>query len=174
MKLSYLWHGLPGHPIHPPLTDAAIGSYTFATAAATAQVLGITSHAGAYGWWIALVFGLIASAGAVLTGFLDWLTITPGTPLKRTATTHALVMATATVFFVLAIIVGHGHYRHGLVGTWPYIFTVVGFGILMIGGWLGGAITYVHGMRVLNLVDEPALKASAPMVTPEKERAEGA
>ena len=53
MKLSYLWHGLPGHPIHPPLTDAAIGSYTFATAAATAQVLGITSHAGAYGWWIA-------------------------------------------------------------------------------------------------------------------------
>src|ERR671935_1069699 len=24
MKLSYLWRGLPGHPIHPPLTDATI------------------------------------------------------------------------------------------------------------------------------------------------------
>jgi uncharacterized membrane protein len=174
MKLSYLWHGLPGHPIHPPLTDAAIGAYTFAIAAATAQVLGITSHAGAYGWWIALVFGLIASAGAVLTGFMDWLTISPGTPLKRTATTHALVMATATVFFVIAIIVGHNHYTRGLVGTWPYILTLIGFGILTIGGWLGGAITYVHGMRVLNLVDEPALKASAPIVTPEREKAEGA
>ena len=54
------------------------------------------------------------------------------------------------------------------------ILTVIGFGILAVGGWLGGAITYVHGMRVLNLVDEPALKASAPVVTPEKEQAEGA
>jgi uncharacterized membrane protein len=174
MKLSYLWHGLPGHPIHPPLTDATIGAYTFATAAATVQVLGITSHSGAYGWWIALVFGLITSVASVLTGFLDWLTISPGTPLKRTATTHALVMATATVFFVIAIIVGHKHYSGGLVGTGPYILTVIGFGIMAIGGWLGGAIVFVHGMRVLNLVDEPSLKASAPVVTPEKERAEGA
>ena len=174
MKLSYLWHGLPGHPIHPPLTDATIGAYTFATAAAFAQVVGITSHAGAYGWWIALVFGAIMSVGSVLTGFLDWLTITPGTPLKRTATTHALVMATASVFFVLAIIVGHKHYTRGLVGSWPFIFTVIGFGVMTVGGWLGGAIVFVHGMRVLNLVDEPALKAAAPVVTPEKEQAEGA
>jgi len=174
MKLSYLWHGLPGHPIHPPLTDATIGAYTSATAAAFVQVVGITSHAGAYGWWIAVVFGAITSVATVLTGFLDWLTISPGTPLKRTATTHALVMATATVFFVLAILVGHKHYSHGLVGAWPFVLTVAGFCVLTIGGWLGGAITYVHGMRVLNLVDEPALKASAPIVTPEKERAEGA
>ena len=49
MKLSYLWHGLPGHPIHPPLTDATIGIYTFATIAAFIDVLGITSRNGAYG-----------------------------------------------------------------------------------------------------------------------------
>ena len=34
MKLSYLWRGLPGHPIHPPLTDVTIGTYTFALIAA--------------------------------------------------------------------------------------------------------------------------------------------
>jgi len=173
MKLSYLWRGLPGHPIHPPLTDATIGAYTFATIAAFIQVVGITSHAGAYGWWLALCIGAITSLATVLTGFLDWLTITPGTPLKRTANTHALVNATASVFFVLAIIFGHKHYTHGLVGAGPFILTLIGFVILTIGGWLGGAITYVHGMRVLNLVDEPSLKASAPIVTPEKEAAEG-
>ena len=43
MKLSYLWHGLPGHPIHPPLTDATVGIYTFATIAAFMDVVGITS-----------------------------------------------------------------------------------------------------------------------------------
>jgi uncharacterized membrane protein len=174
VKLSYLWRGLPGHPIHPPLTDVTIGAYTFATIAAFIQIVGITSHAGAFGWWIALCIGAISSLATVLTGFLEWLTITPGTPLKRTTTTHALVNATASVFFVLAIIVGHKHYTHGLVGAWPFILTLIGFGFLTVGGWLGGAITYVHGMRVLNLVDEPSLKASAPVVTREKEQAEGA
>jgi uncharacterized membrane protein len=173
VKLSYLWRGLPGHPIHPPLTDATIGAYTFATIAAFIQVVGITDHAGAYGWWLALVVGAIWSSVTVLTGFADWLTITPGTPLKRTATSHALVNASASVFFVLAIIVGHKHYTDGLVGTWPFIFTIVGWGLLTIGGWLGGAITFVHGMRVLNLVDEPARRAAAPVATPEKEMAEG-
>ena len=57
MKLSYLWHGLPGHPLHPPLTGATLGTYTFATVAAFADVVGITEHVGAYGWWIALIAG---------------------------------------------------------------------------------------------------------------------
>jgi uncharacterized membrane protein len=174
MKLSYLWRGLPGHPVHPPLTDATIGAYTFATVAAFIQVVGITSHAGAYGWWLALVIGAIFSTVTVATGFLDWLTIESGTPLKRTATTHALAMATASVFFILAILFGHKHYTHGLVGTGPFILTILGFGFLTLGGWLGGAITYVHGMRVLNLVTEPARKAAAPIATPEKKEAEGA
>jgi uncharacterized membrane protein len=174
MKLSYLWRGLPGHPIHPPLTDATIGAYTFATVAAFIQVVGITSHAGAYGWWLALVIGAIFSTVTVLTGFLDWLTIESGTPLKRTANLHALSNATASVFFILAIIFGHKHYTHGLVGTGPFILTALGFCFLTLGGWLGGAITYVHGMRVLNLLTEPTRKATAPIVTPEKEEAEGA
>ncbi|TML66675.1 MAG: DUF2231 domain-containing protein [Actinobacteria bacterium] len=174
MKLSYLWRGLPGHPVHPPLTDATIGAYTFATVAAFIQVVGITSHAGAYGWWLALVIGAIFSTVTVATGFLDWLTIESGTPLKRTATMHALANATASVFFILAILFGHKHYAHGLVGTGPFILTIVGFGFLTLGGWLGGAITYVHGMRVLNLVTEPARKAAAPIATPEKKEAEGA
>ena len=46
MKLSYLWHGLPGHPIHPPLTDVTIGTYTFATVAGFAEVTGITQNSG--------------------------------------------------------------------------------------------------------------------------------
>jgi uncharacterized membrane protein len=174
MKLNYLWHGLPGHPIHPPLTDATIGAYTFATVAAVIQVVGLSSHAGAYGWWLALVVGAVFSSVTVLTGFLDWLTIEAGTPLKRTANLHALSNATASVFFILAIVFGHKHYTHGLVGTGPFILTVIGFGFLTVGGWLGGAITYVHGMRVLNLLTEPTRKATAPVPTPEKREAEGA
>jgi len=173
MKLSYLWRGLPGHPIHPPLTDATIGTYTFATVAALAEVLGITENAGAYGWWIALVAGLIFTVPTALTGLADWLTIEWGSELWKTATSHMIAMVTATVFFALAAIFGHGSYTHGNVSTGAFILTLIGFGVLTLGGWLGGAVVYVHGMRVLNLVKEPATRAAAPVPHAEKEMAEG-
>ena len=54
------------------------------------------------------------------------------------------------------------------------MLTLVGYAVLILGGWLGGSIVFVHGMRVLNLVEEPAMRAAAPVEYPEKEEAEGA
>ena len=173
MKLSYLWHGLPGHPIHPPLTDVTIGTYTFATVAGLADVTGITQSSGAYGWWIALIFGLIVTGPTALTGLLDWLTMTRGTELWKTATLHLTAMLSATVFFALAAIFGHASYTDGNVSSGAFVLTVIGFGILTLGGWLGGAIVFEHGMRVLKLKDEPAGRAVSPIPHAEKERAEG-
>jgi len=140
MKLSYLWHGLPGHPIHPPLTDATIGAYTASMAMAFASVIGIAERPAAYVWW--------------------------------TATWHMASMLTATVFFLIAALVGHSGYSHGAVETGPFILTLVGFVFLTVGGWLGGAVVFVHGMRVLSLIDEPPARAAAPAPHPEKEEAE--
>ena len=173
MKLSYLWRGLPGHPIHPPLTDATIGTYTFATVAGLAEVTGITENAGAYGWWIALVFGLIMTVPTALTGLLDWLSITRGTELWKTATLHLTAMLTATVFFALAAIFGHSSYTHANVSSGAFVLTLIGFALLTLGGWLGGAIVFVHGMRVLNLKSEPAGRAVSPIPHAEKEQADG-
>lgn len=171
-KASYLIHGLPGHPLHPPLTDATIGAYTFATVAAVLSKLGVAEHAFAQAWWLALVIGLATTVLTALTGLVDWLQITRGTELWKTATLHLSVMLTATVFFLLATVFGHGGYVSHAVTTGAFILTLVGFGCLTAGGWLGGAITYVHGMRVLNLVDEPAEKAVAPYPSDEKVEAE--
>ena len=173
VKLSYLWRGLPGHPIHPPLTDATIGIYTFATIAAFVDVVGITSHNGAYGWWLALVVGLIMTVFTALTGFADWLTLEWGSEIWKTATTHMLAMISATILFALAAIFGHASYKHGDVSAGAFVLTLIGFGLLTLGGWLGGAIVFVHGMRVLSLVHEPASRAAAPIPHTEKEVAEG-
>jgi uncharacterized membrane protein len=172
MKLSYLWRGLPGHPIHPPLTDATIGSYTVAFVASIASVVGVAHVAAAHAWWLALVIGLLATVLTALTGFADWLTLTWGSEIWWTATWHMTAMLTATVFFLIAALVGHGGYTHGAVHTGPFILTLVGFAVLTLGGWLGGAIVFVHGMRVLSLVDEPPARAVAPAPHPEKEEAE--
>jgi uncharacterized membrane protein len=163
--------GLPGHPSHPPLTDLTIGAYTFAAIAAVLGRAGVAEHGFAQGWWLALVVGAASSVLTVGTGFLDWLQISRGTPLWRTATTHALTMAAASVFFVLAAIFGHGGYTAQSVGTGDLVLTLVGFALLTAGGTMGGSITYVHGMRVLSLPEEPAVRAITPLPHAEKEKA---
>jgi uncharacterized membrane protein len=171
MKLSYLLRGLPGHPLHPPLTDATIGIYTVATAFGLLSALGVSEHNTATASWLALVVGLVVTGPTALAGFVDWLSITWGSPHWRTATLHMFAMLTATVFFGLAAIFGHGGYVDGEVTAGSLILMVVGFGVLTLGGWLGGTIVFVYGMRVLNLVEEPATRAAAPVATPEKEAA---
>jgi uncharacterized membrane protein len=88
MKLTYLIRGLPGHPLHPPLTDATIGTYTAATVMGFASIVGIAEKGAASGWWLALIVGLIFTVPTALSGLADWWVIEPGTPLKRTATSH--------------------------------------------------------------------------------------
>ena len=172
MKLEYLYRGLPGHPLHPPLTDATIGTYTFATIAAVLSVLGIANDAAANAWALALVVGLIVNLPTAGAGLLDWLKIEKGTPLYRTATTHFIVMDIVLVLFLIAAILGYSDGMDGVVETVPFVFTLAGFLLLTFGGWLGGTIVFSYGMRVLNLVEEPASRAVSPAPHPEEETAE--
>jgi uncharacterized membrane protein len=171
-RLSYLVRGQPGHPLHPPLTDATIGTYTFATVAALADVLSISDDAATHGWWLALLLGLIVTVPTALTGLVDWLSIARGTPLWRTATSHMVAMLSATVFFLVALLVGKDSFDSGDISAGPLILTLIGFGLLTLGGWLGGTVVFVHGMRVLNLVAEPTGRAASPIPKPETEAAE--
>jgi uncharacterized membrane protein len=171
VKLSDLIKGFPGHPSHPPFTDATIGIYTAATAFGVLSVLGVSERNLATAWWLALVLGLVVTLPTALTGFVDWLGITWGTPLWRTATLHLSAMLTASVFFLIAALVGHGDYVDKSVGGLALVINLIGFAFLTLGGWLGGAIVFTHGMRVLNLVDEPTSRAVTPGHA-EKEQAE--
>jgi uncharacterized membrane protein len=171
MRLSTLVKGFPGHPLHPPLTDATIGAYT------TATILGVLAYAGVSevnltrAWWLALLVGLGITVFTALTGLVDWLSITWRSPLWWTATWHMLSMLAATGLFALAAAFGHDRYVGGEMGIWTFVATLLGFAALTLGGWLGGAVVFTHGMRVLNLVDEPPQRAAMPG-TPEKEEAE--
>ena len=106
--------------------------------------------------------------------FADWLTIARGTPLWRTATLHLSAMVTATIVFAITAGAGHADYVDRTVAGGSLVLTLIGYGVMAFGGWLGGAIVFVHGMRVLNLVEEPTARAVSPAPHPEKEEAEGA
>ena len=134
--LDALWHGLPGHPIHPPLTGITIGAYTFALVAATADVLGISTHAATHGWWLALIFGLLSTLLTATTGFVDWLRIQTGTPVWRTATAHMIAMLLASGVFLAAVVAGKGSFDAGNVETGPYVLTIAAFILL---AWAAGS-----------------------------------
>ena len=162
MRLLTLLKGLPGHPLHPPMTDGAIGAYTAATVLAAVGAAGVAEAELAKGWWLALIIALGFGALAAVTGLVDWLSITRGTPLWRTATTHLVVMVLANVLFGLAAILGHAGYVDGEIGTTALVLALCGFAALTLGGWIGGSIVFVHGMRVLGLPEEPAASAILP------------
>jgi uncharacterized membrane protein len=172
VKPEYLYRGFPGHPLHPPLTDATIGTYTFATVAAVLSKIGIAEEEAAQGWTLALIVGLIVSAPTALTGFADWLQISRTTPLWRVATSHMIAMLIATAFFLVAIGAGYSDGMDGAVTDGAFLLTLIAFFVLTVGGWLGGSVVFSYGMRVLNLVEEPAHRAVSPIPEPEEEAAE--
>jgi uncharacterized membrane protein len=145
---SVLLHGLPGHPLHPPLTDATIGMFVLATGLAVIGALGGIEDAAGKASWLALIGGLIVAAPTALTGFADWVRLEWGTPRWRTATFHLTAMVSAVVLFALAAWLQHDGYQHGDVTTGGLVFSVAGFVVLTAGGWLGGSLVFEHGVRV--------------------------
>ena len=172
MNFEWLYRGTPGHPLHPPLTDATIGIYTFATVAAVLSKLGIAEEEAAHGWTLALIVGLIVTGPTALTGLADWVRLPRGTAVFRTATAHMIAMLAATAFFLIAIGAGYSDGIDGVLSDGAFILTLIGYGVLALGGWLGGSLVFNYGMRVLNLVDEPAVRAVSPVPKPEEEAAE--
>ena len=161
---------IPGHPNPSTVDQDDDRTYAFAATAAILSAAGVSAEAFATAWWLALAVGLAGSLLTITTGAIDWLSISRGTPLWRTATTHALVMAAASAVFAVAVATGHSSYTGRSIDTAPLVLTIAGLAVLAVGGWLGGALTYVHGMRVSGLPDEPALKASSPIPHEEKSK----
>jgi uncharacterized membrane protein len=151
-----LLRGFRGHPAHPPLTDISIGSYTVGTVAAVLGWVGVQEAAMAEAAFVAIVVGLLVSIATILTGFVDYLRIRRGTALWRTSTVHWVVMALANAAFITAAAMLQGGFDASEMSTSAAVVTIVGFALLVVGGWIGGTITYVYGMRVINERDKPA------------------
>jgi|SRR5581483_864338 len=143
-----LLRGLPGHPSHPPLTDATIGMFVLASGLSVLGKLGVAEGKLGPAAWLALVGGLIAAAPTAVTGFADWVTIEWGSPAWRAATIHLSAMVTAVALFGVAAWLQWPGYRHGEVTTGGLALALAGLAVLVAGGWYGGAVVFVHGMRV--------------------------
>jgi uncharacterized membrane protein len=162
MGLLRLIKGWPGKPLHPPLTDASIGAYTVGVAMLVLGALGVEEEQMAHGSLLAIGGGLALAAPTALTGLLDWLDIPKGTPARTIATVHLLVMVTATVVFALAFVGQLDGYDNGRVETLALILGLAAEGLLTAGGYIGGTIVFVYGVRVLKRPETPLGDALVP------------
>jgi uncharacterized membrane protein len=167
--------GSPGKPLHPPLTDASIGAYTAGVAMLVLGALGVEEEQMAHGSLLAISVGLAVAAPTAITGLLDWLDLPKGTPVRRVATIHMLVMITATVLFALTWIAQLDGYKHDEITGGGLIAGLVAFAFLVGGGNIGGANVFVYGVRVLKREDVAVGKALNPLgVDPDPAAAEPA
>jgi uncharacterized membrane protein len=148
-SLIALLKGFPGKPSHPPLTDASIGAYTVGVAMLVLGALGVEEEQMAHGSLLAISGGLLLALPTALTGLLDWLDIPRGTPARTTATVHLLTMLSATILFALTWIVQLDGYKDDTVRTGAWVLGVGAESLLAAGGYIGGTVVFVYGVRVL-------------------------
>jgi nitrite reductase/ring-hydroxylating ferredoxin subunit/uncharacterized membrane protein len=124
-----------GHPLHALLTDAPIGILFLVI------VFDVAGQAEAAAW--ALVLGILALLGAALAGLADYAD-TDGKARERT-TLHSTLMAIASVGYVLSALVRAGS---GPASPAAIAISIVSFGILAAGAYVGGDIVYLLGNAV--------------------------
>ena len=160
--MSSLIKGFVGKPSHPPLTDISVGAYTVGVAMLVLGFLGVEEEQMAHGSLLAIGGGLAVALPTALTGLLDWLEIPKGTPARTTATTHLVMMVAATALFAFTFVAQLDGYDDGQVQTLALVLGLAAEALLTVGGYLGGAIVFVYGVRVLGRRDTPVPDALVP------------
>jgi uncharacterized membrane protein len=154
--------GWAGKPSHPPLTDVSIGAYTVGVVMLVLGALGVEEEQMAHGALLAISGGLVVALPTAVTGLVDWLDIPGGTARKTIATTHLLVMLTATVAFAGTWLAQLDGYEHDKVKTLALILGLVAEALLTVGGYLGGTLVFVFGIRVVKKEEATVIQAVVP------------
>ncbi|MDQ3991433.1 MAG: DUF2231 domain-containing protein [Actinomycetota bacterium] len=165
--LARLLRGWRGHPAHPPLTDVTMGASTVGAVAVIAGLLGFLEARMVNLAFLALAVGLISSVLTILTGVVDYVRIARGSPLRRTATLHWVVQVIATAMFLVAAALLQPARNAGAMPWGGGLVALAAWAALTFGSWVGGALVFVHGMRVLGEPDAPTREALKPKWPPD-------
>lgn len=129
------------HPIHPMLVTIPIGLFVFSF---VSDVIFRTGMGGPV-WndvaYYTMLGGIVGALIAALPGMVDW-TVTRGRA-RQVATTHmALNLAIVALYAVDAYL----RATRPVESTLPVWLSLVALILLVVSGWLGGELVYVHGV----------------------------
>jgi uncharacterized membrane protein len=139
-----------GHPVHPMLVHFPIAFWTVATLAYVADAADMGEVAAAVAKY-SNGAGLIMAMLAMVAGLLELSSIESRSKTMQVATWHMMVMATAWLCFLLALVLPisaaarMNQLAAQLAGA---ASAIAGFLLMSGGGWLGGRLVYEFGTGV--------------------------
>jgi nitrite reductase/ring-hydroxylating ferredoxin subunit/uncharacterized membrane protein len=121
-----------GHPLHPPLTDVVVGSWTGALA------LDLIGEEAAD---VLVAIGVLSSLPTAAAGVSDWADVRGGA--RRVGLVHALGNTTALVLNAASLVERRrGRRARGVA------LSALAFGFAGVSAWLGGHLSFARGVGV--------------------------
>jgi nitrite reductase/ring-hydroxylating ferredoxin subunit/uncharacterized membrane protein len=125
-----------GHPLHPMATDVPIGAWGMA-----GLLDAIGARAAEPAADLLVTVGTVAAVPTAASGLHDW-SDTAG-PARRVGLVHATANTVALSLYLASLLArGRGSRRAGKMLGFS------GLGVLLVGGYLGGHLSYVKGVNV--------------------------
>ncbi len=133
------------HPIHPMLVVFPLGLWIFGFIGYVIfMIQGVPFSPWREASLYAMCGGIIGAVLAAVPGLIDLLTLR-GSRVWTTGLLHMTSNVTALILFILAFAIGIS--RAGPSAA-TLVLSVLGVVAAGIGGWLGGALVYEHGVGV--------------------------
>ena len=146
---------IAGHPVHPMIIPFPLALWT------TSLVTDVIFY-----FWrnssllliskFLLAAGCVGAVAAAIPGIVDWLSI-KNPSVKRIANWHARLNIIALIIFAISL-----YLRMRTGSAWvnyslkiPFLLSLVGVILISISGWLGGSLSFEHGVGVAPQHDSP-------------------
>lgn len=149
-----------GHPVHPMLIPFPLGLWVFSFIADVIYLM-----VGGDLWLVlakgTLAGGIIGGVLAAVPGLIDWLAL-KSREVKRIANWHARLNVIALLIFAASLYLRTKYGRPMVQGslTIPILLSGLGVVLISISGWLGGSLSYDHGVGVKPQHDSPEEEAA--------------
>jgi nitrite reductase/ring-hydroxylating ferredoxin subunit/uncharacterized membrane protein len=146
-----------GHPLHPAITDVPLGAWTLAVLFDLVYLFD-RSTAWRAAATVTIAAGLLAAAGAVLTGYTDWSDTVDRE--RRVGVTHGLLNLTATILYLVSFLI-----RLSGGGAGPAIaISWIGYLVLLAAAYLGGEMVFDIGTGVNHHTWEAPVTEWTPVI----------
>lgn len=146
---------IAGHPIHPMIIPFPLALWT------TSFIADVIFY-----FWrhtslvliskFLLAAGCLGAVAAAIPGIIDWAAIR-NSKVKRIANWHARLNIIALLIFAASL-----YLRMRAGAPWvnyslkiPFLLSLLGVILISISGWLGGALSFEHGVGVAPQHDSP-------------------
>ncbi len=132
------------HPLHAILVAFPIGLWMFSLVCDLIYRFGPHEETWRLMAWYAMIAGLLGAVAAAVPGLIDFFSITDPRA-GRVALLHLVVNAGLVVLFAV-----NAWLRSVLApdSMLPLLLSIVGIAGLVVAGWLGGELVYVHRVGV--------------------------